>query len=89
VSSTQFSIRLPDEQKEFLDNLADATDRTRNQIISSAVGKLMENYAYVLEKIEQGEADVAAGRVFDTGEVERRTQAIIDQYSKSAGNQSG
>jgi predicted transcriptional regulator len=78
VSDT-FSVRIPKAQRVFLDKMAKATDRTRNHIISSAVGKMMENYQFVLAKVEQGEADRRAGRVFDIAEVERRSQAVIDR----------
>ncbi len=73
-----FSIRLPDEQKVFLEKLAEATDRSRNSLISAAVGRMMDSYQFVLEKVEQGDADYAAGRVVSMDEVEKRTQSIID-----------
>jgi predicted transcriptional regulator len=79
MSSTQFSVRLPDEQKEFLDSLASAKDRSRNHLISAAVSKMMENYKFVLMKIDEGDADYEAGRVISMEEAERRTQAVIDQ----------
>jgi predicted transcriptional regulator len=79
MSSTQFSVRLPDAQKEFLDTLANATDRSRNHLISAAVSKMMENYQFVLAKIEQGDADYEAGRIVSMDDAERRTQAVIDQ----------
>ncbi len=85
MSSTQFSVRLPDDQKDFLDTLADATDRTRNQLISSAVGKMKENYEFVLAKIEAGDEDFAKGRTVSMSEAERRTQLVIDRVrTKSA-----
>jgi predicted transcriptional regulator len=84
MTSTQFSVRLPDEQKDFLDALADATDRTRNQLISSAVGKMKENYEFVLAKIAEGDADYKAGRIVSMSEAEQRTQAIIDKALKKS-----
>jgi predicted transcriptional regulator len=86
IVSEAFSIRLPDEQKAFLEKLAEATDRSRNSIISTAVGRMMESYQFVLEKVEQGDADFAAGRVVSMEDVERRTQSIIDRaMQKKAG----
>jgi predicted transcriptional regulator len=82
LTNSTFSIRIPDEQKDFLDRLAEATDRTRNNIISTAVGKMMENYRFVLSKIEQGEADVAAARVFSMNDVDKSSLAIIKKFSK-------
>ncbi len=84
--SEAFSIRLPEEQKVFLEKLAEATDRSRNSIISTAVGRMMDSYQFVLEKVEQGDADYAAGRVVSMDEVEKRTQSIIDRaMQKKAG----
>ena len=77
--SETFSIRLPEEQKEFLDQLSKSTDRSRNNIISGAVAKLMENHQFVLDKIAAGDADYQAGRVVSMDDAEKRTQAVIDR----------
>ena len=77
--SEAFSIRLPEEQKEFLDQLSKSTDRSRNNIISGAVAKLMENHQFVLDKIAAGDADYAAGRVVSMEDVEKRSQTAIDR----------
>jgi predicted transcriptional regulator len=80
--SSQFSVRLPDHQKNFLDSLAEATNSTRNHVIGAAVAKMMDNYQFVLAKLAEGDADYKSGRVVSMEEAERRTQAIIDQISK-------
>ena len=77
--SKAFSIRLAREHKAFLKKLAEATDRSRNNIISVAVGRMMESYRVVLEKVEAGDADYTAGHVASLEDVEVRTQAIIDR----------
>lgn len=77
--SDTFSVRLPKAQRQFLDKMAKATDRTRNHIISSAVGQMIDNYTFVMAKIEAGEADVKAGRVVSMAEVERRSHVVIDK----------
>ena len=81
--SDTFSVRLPKAQRSFLDRMAKATDRTRNDIITGAIGKMMDNYNFVMSRIEQGEADAAAGRVHSLSDVERRTQAVIDRAQKA------
>jgi predicted transcriptional regulator len=77
--SDAFSIRLPDDQKVFLEKLADATNRSRNSLISAAVGRMMDSYNFVLEKVERGDADFAAGRIVSMSDVEKRTQSVIDR----------
>lgn len=77
--SDTFSVRLPEEQTQFLDKMAKATDRSRNKIISGAIARMMENYAYVERLVEEADADIAAGRVVSNEEAMRRTQAVIDR----------
>lgn len=79
--SETFSVRLPKEQSRFLDKMAKATDRSRNKIISSAIGRMMENYAYVTRLVEEADADIEAGRVVGNEEVMRRAQAVIDRVN--------
>lgn len=77
--SDTFSVRLPAEQTAFLDKMAKETDRSRNKIISGAIARMMDNYAYVEKLVEEADADIAAGRVVSNEEAMRRTQAVIDR----------
>ena len=77
--SDTFSVRLPAEQTQFLDKMAKETDRSRNKIISGAIARMMDNYAYVEKLVEEADADIAAGRVVSNEEAMRRTQAVIDR----------
>lgn len=81
--SDTFSVRLPAEQTAFLDKVAKETDRSRNKIISGAVARMMDNYAYVEKLIEEADRDFDEGRVVSHEEVIRRTQAVIDRRSKT------
>jgi predicted transcriptional regulator len=77
--SETFSVRLPREQTRFLDKMAKATDRSRNKIISSAVARMMENYRFVSQLVEEADRDFANGRTFSHEEVMRRSQDVIDR----------
>lgn len=81
--SDTFSIRLPEEQTQFLDKMAKATDRSRNKIISGAIARMMENYAYVERLVEEADRDFEAGRVVSHEDVIKRTQAIVDRRTKA------
>ncbi len=81
--SDTFSIRLPEEQTQFLDKMAKATDRSRNKIISGAIARMMENYAYIERLVDEADADIAAGRVVSNEEAMRRTQAVIDRAAQN------
>ena len=78
-----FSVRLPREQTRFLDKLAKATDRSRNNIVSSAVARMMDNYNYVASLVEEADADIATGRVVSQDEAMRRAQTVIDRAVKA------
>lgn len=77
--SDTFSIRLPEEQTQFLDKIAKTTDRSRNKIISGAIARMMENYAYVERLVDEADADIAAGRVVSNEEAMQLTQSVIDR----------
>jgi predicted transcriptional regulator len=81
--SDTFSVRLPAKQARFLDKMAKATDRSRNNIISSAVARMMENYDYVSRLVEEADADIAAGRVVSHEEAMKQSQAVIDRALKA------
>jgi predicted transcriptional regulator len=81
--SETFSVRLPKAQTRFLDKMAKATDRSRNKVISSAVARMMDNYAYIERLVDEADADIAAGRVVDNDVVMQQAQAIIDRAKKA------
>jgi predicted transcriptional regulator len=80
--SDTFSVRLPKDQTRFLDKMAKTTDRSRNKIISSAIARMMENYAHVTRLVEESDADIAAGRLVTNDDVMQRAQEIIVRARK-------
>lgn len=83
MMAATFTVQLPEAQKAFLDNLAKATDRSRDGLVSSVVERMMDNYNHVIMKIEQGEADVHAGRLHNMEDVEESSMRIIEKYIKA------
>jgi predicted transcriptional regulator len=79
MMSDTFSVRLPADQTAFLDKMAKETDRSRNKIISGAIARMMENYAYVTRLVGEADADIAVGRIVSNEDAMRRTQAVIDR----------
>jgi predicted transcriptional regulator len=77
--SDTFSVRLPTEQTRFLDRMAKETDRSRNKLISSAVGRMMDHYDYVARLVDEADAEIAAGKVVSNDDVSKSAQAIIDR----------
>ena len=80
--SDTFSVRLPEEQTRFLDKLARETDRSRNKLISDAVGRMQENYEFVMQRLAEGDKDFAEGRILSHEEVVRRTEITLAKFGK-------
>jgi predicted transcriptional regulator len=80
--SDTFSVRLPTEQTRFLDKLARETDRSRNKLISEAVGQMQQNYEFVMRRLAEGDKDFAEGRVLSHDEVVRRTEHTLARFGK-------
>ncbi len=57
------SIRIPTDTKERIDALAHSLRRSRNFLLTEAVERYLEMQARQIAHIEEGLADVEAGRV--------------------------
>lgn len=63
------TIRADKALVEKLDKIAKAMDRSRNWVVTRALGDYADLTAYQLERIDAGLADARAGRVVDAEEV--------------------
>jgi predicted transcriptional regulator len=81
--SDTFSVRLPAEQAKFLDKLARETDRSRNKLISEAVGRMQQNYEFVMQRLAEGDKDYAEGRILSHDEVVRRSDVTLGRLGKN------
>ena len=73
------TIRMPVEVHEKLSRLAQGTRRSRSYLAGEAVAAYVERELSIIEGIERGLADVAAGRVTPHEVVIAEAHAIIDQ----------
>lgn len=76
-ASTTMTIRLPAELKEKLDRLADGTRRSRSFLAAEAVSSYVERELAIIEGIQRGLADVAAGRVTPHDDVMAQAREVI------------
>ncbi len=76
--STTLTVRLSTETKEQLAELAGRMRRTRSFLAAEAIADYVARELAIIEKIEQGRADVRAGRVVPHEEVAREARAIIE-----------
>jgi predicted transcriptional regulator len=63
ASMSTFSIRIPTDTKERIDTLARSLQRSRNFLLTEAVERYLEMQARQIAHIEEGLADLEAGRV--------------------------
>ena len=71
MSKKSITFVVDSEKVEKLDALASATERDRSFLLNEALGQYLDLNDYHTRRIEQGIADVAAGRVSSHAEVLR------------------
>jgi predicted transcriptional regulator len=82
TGSTTMTIRLSTAVKEKLGRLAHDTRRSRSYLAAEAVSAYVERELEIIEGIQRGLADVAAGRVIPHDEAMDRIDAAIDAVSR-------
>lgn len=76
-ASVTLTIRLSTEAKEQLHRLAEATHRTKSFLAAEAIAKYVARESEIIEGIEQGLADMKAGRVVPHDKAMARLAATI------------
>jgi predicted transcriptional regulator len=70
-ATTTLTIRVPEDLKRRLDQLAKAADRSRSWLAADALRHYVEDQQWQLAEIESGMRDAAGGRVIPHEKVER------------------
>ena len=76
--STTTTIRLSSEVKDKLGRLAQGTRRSRSFLASEAVEAYVSRELEIMDGIQRGIEDVAAGRVVSHEAATAELQAVID-----------
>lgn len=79
MPSQTLSIRVPTEVSDKLARLAQTTRRSRSFLAADALAAYVDRELAIIEKIEQGLADVAAGRVIPHEQVMAEARAIVEE----------
>lgn len=79
MTSTTMTIRVPTEVSDKLSRLAEGTDRSRSYLAAAAVSAFVDRELAIIEGIQQGLADVAAGRVSSHDDVMIEAKHVIAQ----------
>ena len=84
-ASTTMTIRVPVELKEKLGRLAQGTRRSRSFLAAEAVAAYVEHELAIIEGVQRGIADVAAGRVTAHDDAMDRVDALIAEARNRKG----
>jgi predicted transcriptional regulator len=76
-ASTTMTIRLTVDLKEKLERLAQGSRRSRSFLAAEAVAAYVDRELAIIEGIERGLADVAAGRTTDHETAMDQVDALI------------
>ena len=79
ATTANFSIRLPQETKDKLDNLARAMGRPRNYLIAEAIERYIQEESWQIAEIQAGIAEDDAGLSVPHAEVMRDAYEVIRQ----------
>ena len=76
---TAFTVRVPDELAQQLDQLASKLDRSRAYVAAQAIEDFVERQGWQLAEIEAGLAEAERGEFATSAEV----ATIVGKYVKS------
>ena len=85
TASTTMTIRVTEQTKERLDQLARETRRSRSYLAAEAVDRYLDREQAIIEGIKRGRTDVAAGRLVSNDAAFTELSAAIE----SAGSERG
>jgi predicted transcriptional regulator len=82
MNTTTMTIRVPLDVRDKLERLAHGTRRSRSFLAAEAVAAYVERELSIIEGIEQGLADVAAGRTVSHDAAMDEVAAIVAKARK-------
>ncbi len=86
MNSATMTIRMPVDVRDKLSRIAQGTRRSRSYLAAEAISAYVDRELSILEGIERGLADVAAGRTIPHAEAMAELRAIVDEVARSKAN---
>lgn len=80
MTMTAFTVRLPDDTTDRLDQLAEKLDRSRSYMAAQAIEDFVARQEWQLAEIEAGLAEADRGDFAS----DREVAAVVGKYVKSA-----
>src|SRR5438132_14414549 len=81
-ASTTLTVRISSKTKDQLGRLARRTSRTKSFLAGRAIADYVEREIEIIEGIEQGLADIEAGRTITHEKAMRRIRATIERAAR-------
>ena len=81
-ASVNVTFRTEPEKRDELDRLAKALDRDRSYVLNEAVDQYLDLHRWQLEQIDQGIADIKAGRFKSLDEVRARFKRKAEENQR-------
>ncbi len=79
MESTTLTIRVPVEVRDKLDRIASGTRRSKSWLAAEAVAAYVERELAIIEGIQHGLADMAAGRTVPHAQAMAELRAVVDE----------
>jgi predicted transcriptional regulator len=83
LTTTTLTVDLPPEVKDRLDRLAERTRRNRSLIAGEAIADYVRRELAIIDDIEEGRAEVRAGRTVPHDQVMDEIRALIEEAERS------
>jgi predicted transcriptional regulator len=84
-ASATMTIRIPADVKEKLDRLAHGARRSRSYLAAEAVSAYVARELEIIEGVQRGLADVAAGRVVSHDDAMAEIRQAIEAADRDRG----
>lgn len=82
MESTTLTIRVPVEVRDKLARIASGTRRSKSYLAAEAVAAYVERELAIIEGIQEGMADIAAGRTVSHTQAMAELRAIVDEIEQ-------
>ena len=79
-----FSVRTDSEKLKLIDEIGEATDRSRNYLVNLALDRFLADEADFIADVRAGQEDVRQGRVTPHNEVFRKLRSKIQAKLEAA-----
>lgn len=77
MSTASITFRTEESNRDRLDEIAKSLDRNRNWVINRAIDNYIDQYDWELKQIDEGLADIEAGRTVSAEEAKAHFEEIF------------